>query len=402
MLTHAKRQNRKALSLAALEEQYFSGGIEAARAGFEGMADKRNDWAVIKTGQGTSSRRTDLSENSGISYVNYSPPAFWQPTYAVLHATLDPTPQADYVSHAGEEIVVPTEGKIRFHVFWSPGKKKPENHLLKEISFGSVLRLNPEVPHHAWGDGRQAKAWFLIRHASNTETAVSRDLDMAPSNRTKYHSSTKILTADYLKKPGRYALMAWGLAAKIKGYRERADLTIKKVAIACGIDHAHLSRIESGDTNISIGILLRLATYLRVDIGEFFTAQPWCNYIDELKLSQSSSRSVSCHLSAPISKHLLHATSEFIPEHATDTLPIKKDMQDEDMSSYIALSGRVIVEINGVEEILGPGAVMHLRGRQKANIQALSDSMLLQIIYSRSCSCVIPQHKSADHRTPDR
>jgi len=401
MLTTVNRQNRRALSLGALEEQYFSGGIEAARAAFERVVDKGNNWAVIKPEKGTSSRRTDLSENAGISYLNYSPPAFWQPAYAVLRATLDSTPQKNYVSHAGEEIVVPTKGKIRFHVFWSPGGKRPEEEPLKEIGFGSVLRLNPEVPHHAWGVGQQAEAWLLIRHASNTETAVSRDADMNPSTRTKYHKPTRILTAEDLRKPGRYSLMAWGLAAKIKGYRERADLTIKKVAEACGVDHANISRLENGDINVSLEMLLRIATYLRVDIGEFFTTQPWDAHIENLKPPQFPPQPSSCRFTAPSSRHLLHATSVCIPQGATEKLPYlsdkKSEMQVEDMVSCIVLSGRLITGFGDTEEILGPGAVMHLRSRQIATVEALNDSVLLQTIYSRSisCPCLKPKNKSA-------
>jgi len=402
MLTTVKRQSRRALSLGALEEQYFSGGIEAARAAFERMVDKGNNWAVIKPEKGTSSRRTDLSENAGISYLNYSPPAFWQPPYAVLRATLDSTPQKNYVSHAGEEIVVPIKGKVHFHVFWSPGGKRPDEKHFKEIGFGSVLRLNPEVPHHAWGVGQQAEAWLLIRHASNTETAVSRDFDVNPSTRTKYHKPTRILKAEDLRKmPGRYALMAWGLAAKIKSYRERADLTIKRVAEACGVDHANISRLENGDINISLEMLLRIATYLRVDIGEFFTTQPWDGYIEDLKPSQFPARLSPCHFTAPSPRHLLHATSLCIPQGATENVPYltrkESEIQIEDMVSCIVMSGRLIAKFGDAEEILGPGAVMHLRSRQTTTIEALNDSVLLQTIYSRATSCPCLKPKKSAH-----
>src|SRR5206468_1627050 len=150
MAQHEKRQRRKTLNLAGLEELYFDDGFDSAKAAFERFADARTDWAVIKPGQGIPSQRTDLTDNSGIVYDDYSPPALWQPPYAVLLATLDSSAHVDYVSHPGEEIAVPIEGRVRFHFFWSEGRKKP-GESRKDLSRGSALRLNPDVPHHAWG-----------------------------------------------------------------------------------------------------------------------------------------------------------------------------------------------------------------------------------------------------------
>src|SRR5579871_3044055 len=119
MAIEKKRQNRKLLTLASLEEIHFTEGFASVKAAFERVAEQRSNWMIVKPGNGVPSRRTDLAENSGIVYDDYSPPALWQPPYAVLLGTLAPKPRSDYITHAGEEIAVPIDGKVRFHFFWT-------------------------------------------------------------------------------------------------------------------------------------------------------------------------------------------------------------------------------------------------------------------------------------------
>jgi hypothetical protein len=60
------------------------------------------------------------------------------------------------------------------------------------------------------------------------------------------------------------------------------------------------------------------------------------------------------------------------------------------MSSWIVLTGRLIVNFGAAEEILSAGAVMHLRGLQSANARALENSMLVEVTYSSFCKCDKP------------
>lgn len=401
MANQRKRQTRKLLTLATLEELYFADGYNPTKAAFERVAGQRQDWAVIKPGQGVASRRTDLPENSGITYDDYSPPPLWQSPYVVQLATLAAQSRKDFVHHAGEEIAVPVEGKIRFHFFWSSGGKKPTAVRLPDLSRGSVLRLNPEVPHHAWAVNQPAKTWLFFRHASDSEAAIStaRIANTRPS--TKPHGPIISLTADDLRKPGCYALIAWGLASKLKNYRERADLRIKQVADACGIDHAHLSRIENGETNISVDTLLRLARYLKVDIGEFFSGTAWFADVEPItELVQPFHRSAAGqrYFRHPNCKHFLHGSVITLLAQERKTLSINHETQGA-MSSRVVLSGKLLVELGGTEELLATGAVLHLRGHHAATIQALEDCVLIEVTYSSRCTCNSQRFSREDDRS---
>lgn len=56
------------------------------------------------------------------------------------------------------------------------------------------------------------------------------------------------------------------LGARIRSLREGADLTQEKVAWACDIPKAHLSRIEHGKRLPSLPVLIAIAKELEVDV----------------------------------------------------------------------------------------------------------------------------------------
>ena len=91
---------------------------------------------------------------------------------------------------------------------------------------------------------------MIFRHLSEIGTSISleselhRDVDLHPTPRR--------ITMTDLKDPARYALVAWGIAEKIRLHRELANLRVTTLARACGIDPSHLSRIENADTNVSL------------------------------------------------------------------------------------------------------------------------------------------------------
>lgn len=384
-------KQRRSLTLAWLESLYFDEGHDAARKAFESLVEPRRNWAVVKQGQGGGAHRTDLREDASITYEDYSPPASWQPTFAVLLATVSPGQRSSYVSHEGEELVIPIERKIQFHYFWSPGHGLPAAVREDEIEYGSILRLNPTVPHHAAGVGGPAKAWVIIRHSSHAESAVSvepgalsgaaNSLRRAAKGVAKLHGDATGLTAKQLKQPGRYSLIAWGLAARLKNYRERSNLRISEVAEACGINHTHLSRIESGATNISLDALLRLARFLRVDIGEFFSSRPWKSHIDHVPSDYLKGKPPLHRCWSPPNPHYLHPAYHFVSSGRQHRLK-GAGRASRDMATYIMLSGRLIANFNPVQELLTAGCVMHLTKDQEVTIEALEDCIVLEVLYS--------------------
>jgi transcriptional regulator with XRE-family HTH domain len=60
------------------------------------------------------------------------------------------------------------------------------------------------------------------------------------------------------------------LSRQVKAFRAEAGLTQQALAERCGIYRTYLSRIESGDANPSIGVLIALANTLNIEIYKFF------------------------------------------------------------------------------------------------------------------------------------
>jgi len=60
------------------------------------------------------------------------------------------------------------------------------------------------------------------------------------------------------------------LSRQVKAFRGEAGLTQQALAERCGIYRTYLSRIESGDANPSIGVLIALANTLNIEIYKLF------------------------------------------------------------------------------------------------------------------------------------
>jgi hypothetical protein len=69
----------------------------------------------------------------------------------------------------------------------------PERLLLNPLAQeGNVLRINPQIPHHAWGAGSRATAWLVLRHATNSPVALV--IDQNSSSLALPRTSTSIST----------------------------------------------------------------------------------------------------------------------------------------------------------------------------------------------------------------
>ena len=63
------------------------------------------------------------------------------------------------------------------------------------------------------------------------------------------------------------------LSRQVKTYRSEAGMTQQVLAERSGIYRTYLSRIESGDANPSIGVLVALATTLNVEVHKLLMEQ---------------------------------------------------------------------------------------------------------------------------------
>src|SRR2546423_228689 len=195
---------QKQSSLAQLEELYFCQGPEVAYDAFKGYLPQWTDrpYLLIKPEEGQPAHRTDVAARDGITYEGFSPPAFCDVPYVLLRARFDYVPKKDFMYHGGEEILVPCSGEVYYHFYNSAGAKRPREQKLKALKPGSFIALNPQVPHHTWGGRGGAEAWMVIRHVSDSATAISLTSQISS---TELHPSPRRISRKELEQPGVYA-----------------------------------------------------------------------------------------------------------------------------------------------------------------------------------------------------
>ncbi len=384
-------------SLSWLEELYFAEGHEAANEAFQRLlpdADLRS-YYVQRPGQGQLVQRTDIQSADNVAYKSFNAPSLWNIPYSVLRMRPDHTPRSDFIYHGGEELLVPITGRIQYHFFCNADAKQPECKIAESlVGPGSMIRINSQLPHHAWAvDESGAEAWMILRHLSSADASVRVNFDWTGIDS---HSAPRALKAEDLAQPGRYALISWGLAEKIRLYREQANLRVVQVANGCGINPAQLSRIENAEIDVPIDILIRISKFLRIGIDDLIAPVPWQYQMFDLPPAEDKLGN-PLHLlmdKPPGFDHYLHPSWRSLPAGIAVEIHERNWSKAGAVASWIVLSGRVIVSLKGSLEnsleLLEEGSVIHFRRASPVRIQALESSEILQIVYSATCSCPDP------------
>jgi transcriptional regulator with XRE-family HTH domain len=397
--TTPRSTTQKQGTLGWLEEIYFSNGTESARNQFKDEFPEAISppYSVVKL-DGQPTQRTDVVESEdGISYESFSPPAFWEVPYTLLRATFKYVPKEFYIYHSGEEILIPTSGEINYHFFGNEEGERPRAYDLKPaLKVGNIIAVNPQAPHHTWGGRNGGQAWMLIRHISDTPTAITLT---APASKEKQHSNPRRIDLDKLEMAGIYALVAWGISERIRLYRERANCRISELADLCGIDPSHASRIENAEINTSLGTLEKIAKVLNIDLNDIIAPQPWSHRVAQLprpKNRKQLSQSAICLVPKGV-RHHLHPNYWEVPAGQPYNLRESGNTQTGSTSSWIVLEGQVIFEILIDKEkslhLLEAGQVLHVKGATVNTMQTLQYSKVIQVSYSQDfCSCY-PEEK---------
>ncbi len=225
------------------------------------------DWSIIHEAQGFSTLRTEVTAATDITYLSYDPPDLWGPSYSVLKATFAPRrARSEFMSHSGEEALIPIDGRIQYHFAWTPGSRSPEVHLTPVLERGSAIRLASQVPHHTWATGQaEASAWMVFRPSSESPTAIS--VSTRHLGRSIGVGKTGFTRAQVLN-PVTYALLAWGIAEQTRLFRDRANIGVSTLASLCHVDAAQISRIEAASQNVSVEAIARLARFLRFPLPQ--------------------------------------------------------------------------------------------------------------------------------------
>jgi len=387
-------RRKKARSIGWLAEIYFRDGRQAAQAALEAISpgDLLQNYRVVRKGE--PALRTAAEQQDRIRYQTFAPP-LWAWPYSILQVRFDPMEKDRFMHHGGEEILFPIEGSVSYHFFCSAGSGAPTRTLLPEpVEPGSVIRIDPQVPHHSWAAGEEpAVAWMVIRGLTHNTTDTH--LDLPRDVKLEVQPARRQLSADELAHSERYALIAWGISENIRTGRLGAGLTIRQLAAACEIDPAQLSRIENGSaaSNTSLELLLRIARCLGLEIQQLLSAE----FIDQhnpfkvYTLDQTDNSGEGSPLLCIPQQHFIHLHHWKVPEG--ETAHLEKDRRIAGTQrSWIVLNGEAIFELadpiaGTTKELVDHDSVIHIRNDASLEtIHALQELELLQVTYSARCS----------------
>ncbi len=392
--------------LALIENLYFRAGPEAAQGQLQrllGAEQSVRAFALCDVGQPAVGMNTIPSDD--ISYETFSPPVSWNAVYSVQRIRLGPKIKGDFLFHPGEEILIPTQGEIAYHFFWSPGASPPERFLLSPpASEGQIVRINPQIPHHAWSVKGEAVAWLILRHTMNSPVALVMDQNSSPllDAQSRAHATgnghkafatlrtqrRRRVTAGNLRKPGAYAMIAWGISELIRDARVKAGLTPTDLARQIGIDPSSISRLEEAKANVSIEMLGRVCAALRIGMAECMESGSWIYERDHLDIKRWDDGQI---VHPPKGSHFLHLSVLRLGKGEHKIVPTSCGADSSPLSSWIVLSGRLMAELphamGDKSLILDASNVLHFRKYGDVSLHAMQDSTLVQVIYSTICEC---------------
>ena len=363
-------------------------------------ASAYQDWNIVHEAQGFSTLRTEVTAASDITYLSYDPPDLWGPSYSVLRATFAPRrARSEFMSHSGEEALIPISGRIQYHFAWTPGGKAPEVHLSPVLEQGSAIRLLSQVPHHTWAVGQsEASAWMVFRPSSESPTAINVSARGGGGGGARQASvgKTGFTTAQVLN-PVTYALLAWGIAEQTRLFRDRANIGVSTLAGLCHVDAAQISRIEAASQNVSVEAISRLARFLRFPLPQLIVqaSQEWMVAGLPDAERDAPAQPVWRPLLAPRGDvpHNLHLGVLRLRNGWTGRAPAYRTLGPSRAASWIVLDGSLEVQLRDASgavtraEVLRQGTVAHFRRVLPTHLVARPASVVLQVMTGAECTC---------------
>ena len=361
-------------------------------------ASAYQDWNIVHEAQGFSTLRTEVTAASDITYLSYDPPDLWGPSYSVLRATFAPRrARNEFMSHSGEEALIPISGRIQYHFAWTPGAKAPEVHLSPVLEKGSAIRLASQVPHHTWAVGQtEASAWMVFRPSSESPTAINVSARGGGSARPATVGKTGFSAAQVLN-PVTYALLAWGIAEQTRLFRDRANIGVSTLAALCHVDAAQISRIEAASQNVSVEAIARLARFLRFPLPQLIVqaAQEWTVASLPDGDREATQQPAWRPLLAPRADvpHNLHLGVMRLRNGWTGRAPAYRTLGPSRAASWIVLEGSLEIQLRDASgavtraEVLRQGTVAHFRRVLPTHLVARPASTVLQVVTGAECTC---------------
>lgn len=378
-------------TLGWLAELFYSGSEGEAAANLKEHLPEAafGDRYVVGPSDAPRVLRTDAPESVGISYHSYNPPPIWGAAHSVMKVTFPSSVPAEFMSHAGEELLVPVSGRVQYQFFWAPPGEAPEREKLAEpVEAFELIRINPQIPHHTWSVDGPAEAWMVFRDVSEVPAAISLDPALPTRGPVQLHPRT--LSTDALLDPSRYALTAWGIAERTRLHRERAGLGVQELAALADVDPAQLSRLEAGTRNLSLDALLRVARVLRIPLLDLVETARWRYDRSGCPEIPPGGSPVPLLGRPPGLRHWLHPTRIRLEEGWQGAMEPERRFSAGDFTTWIVLEGRFVLSAGDTSRgtLVSGGSVVHFRTDEPRTVETLEESRILQVTDSGNCTCL--------------
>jgi transcriptional regulator with XRE-family HTH domain len=435
-------------SLGAVARDYYLYGPQAAA---NLLAQVPQDtisevpFTHLRPKHGQEVMRTESGVKETVRYWMFDPPPDWENPFQIMRVEVDPDHETEYLSHTGEEYLLPFEGQgVLYRFYWAePGSRELPKKKSVNVECGVALRITAEVPHSATGLGsKKTKAWMITRPIQESAPSIyleprKRYLKNGPKEETESEKenldekSGENEENSVWENPAIYALRAWGISEQIRLQRVKNNLRIKDVADRIPMNVSHYSKIEEASKtanptletlkNIARVLDLRLADLITPPTREswpsdsiLFDADPYPSQRQRALFTYESMRKslidvAKLPLTSHWNDHFVHLQrwrfakgEKYDFPEPDDARPVKERANKEWLgdtrwsSTWIVFEGmaKVLIEFNNetFEEAVLSESVLHVRGGgpRLKRFEASENTVVVQVNYSRDpkmCNC---------------
>jgi len=346
-----------------------------------------------------------LRRGSDFHYRSFGPPAWFEATYSILHVTVE-KPSTQYMTHGGEELLLPLENSaIEYEFYWPRTSEPPwPGGRTTTVASGHCIRINPTLLHRNQRSKTAAgasTAWIILRPLSASPAALVFHSDEGPEPKPRGPQRTFTATEldGWLRKTGssaneaaNFLLVSSGLLEKIRSHRVWGELSEADLSAISGLNRMFAARLERRELrNVSIESLFKLTMQLDIDLVDAVRALRWAfDLRNTSELVSPNGEPVSPFPSPPGSTaHQLHPAMVRLSKGTS--WQISFSHSSGEIASLVMLRGKMMAMIEGITEeeapVVAAGHVFHIRRYEKATLHALEDAEALIVRCGTSCSC---------------
>ena len=166
-----------------------------------------------------------------------------------------------------------------------------------------------------------------------------------------------------------HALSAGALSGRLRSAREARGLTLDQLSASTGISKAHLSRLESGARQPSVGILVELAgalgTRVGTLLGEDAGGAPLATFSPEAPRHTANGLEIASSSGFPDSQ-ALDVLRVHVPANRPPSAPVRHRGEEW----IYVLRGALDLEFDGMLSALGPDMAAHFDATRPHRLSA--------------------------------